>query len=170
MTNNVELTTKRGNTAISRQSMSRPMAKMLKASMFDNKRVLDYGCGKGFDVEQLKSLGIDITGYEPFASDKYLQVPSGKFDIITNNYVLNVIENPEERKELIEKMKKMSDFVVITVRADKKSIKATWKKYNDGYLTPKNTFQKIYDEKSLKEEFGDVEILWKDAMGITFIA
>ena len=101
MMNNVELTTKRGNTAISRQSMSRPMAKMLKASMFDNKRVLDYGCGKGFDVEQLKSLGIDITGYEPFASDKYLQVPSGKFDIITNNYVLNVIENPEERKELI---------------------------------------------------------------------
>ena len=162
--------TKRGNTAISRQSMSRPMAKMLKASMFDNKRVLDYGCGKGFDVETLKSLGFDITGYEPFASDKYLQVPSGKFDIITNNYVLNVIENPEERKELIEKMKKMSDFVVITVRADKKSIKNTWKKYNDGYLTPKNTFQKIYDEKSLKEEFGDVEILWKDAMGITFIA
>ena len=162
--------TKRGNTAISRQSMSRPMAKMLKASMFDNKRVLDYGCGKGFDVETLKSLGFDITGYEPFASDKYLQVPSGKFDIITNNYVLNVIENPEERKELIEKMKKMSDFVVITVRADKKSIKNTWKKYNDGYLTPKNTFQKIYDEKSLKEEFGDVEILYKDAMGITFIA
>ena len=162
--------TKRGNTAISRQSMSRPMAKMLKASMFDNKRVLDYGCGKGFDVEQLKSLGFDITGYEPFASDKYLQVPSGKFDIITNNYVLNVIENPEERKELIEKMKKMSKVVVITVRSDKKSIKNTWKKYNDGYLTPKNTFQKIYDEKSLKEEFGDVEILWKDAMGITFIA
>ena len=170
MTNNVELTTKRGNTAISRQSMSRPMAKMLKASMFDNKRVLDYGCGKGFDVEQLKSLGFDITGYEPFASDKYLQVPSGKFDIITNNYVLNVIENPEERKELIEKMKKMSKVVVITVRSDKKSIKNTWKKFNDGYLTPKNTFQKIYDEKSLKEEFGDVEILWKDAMGITFIA
>ena len=170
MTNNVKLTTKRGNTAISRQSMSRPMAKMLKASMFDNKRVLDYGCGKGFDVEQLKSLGFDITGYEPFASDKYLQVPSGKFDIITNNYVLNVIENPEERKELIEKMKKMSKVVVITVRSDKKSIKNTWKKFNDGYLTPKNTFQKIYDEKSLKEEFGDVEILWKDAMGITFIA
>ena len=170
MTNNVELTTKRGNTAISRQSMSRPMAKMLKASMFDNKRILDYGCGKGFDVEQLKSLGFDITGYEPFASDKYLQVPSGKFDIITNNYVLNVIENPEERKELIEKMKKMSKVVVITVRSDKKSIKNTWKKFNDGYLTPKNTFQKIYDEKSLKEEFGDVEILWKDAMGITFIA
>ena len=170
MTNNVELTTKRGNTAISRQAMSRPMVKMLKASMFDNKRVLDYGCGKGFDVEQLKSLGFDITGYEPFASDKYLQVPSGSFDIITNNYVLNVIENPEERKELIEKMKKMSKVVVITVRSDKKSIKNTWKKYNDGYLTPKNTFQKIYDEKSLKEEFGDVEILWKDAMGITFIA
>ena len=170
MMNNVELTTKRGNTAISRQSMSRPMVKLQKQGYFDNKRVLDYGCGKGFDVEQLKSLGFDITGYEPFASDKYLQVPSGRFDIITNNYVLNVIENVEERHNLIKTMKEMSDFVVITVRADKKSIKSTWKKFNDGYLTPKNTFQKIYDEKSLKEEFGDVEILYKDAMGITFIA
>ena len=76
----------------------------------------------------------------------------------------------EERKNLVEEMKKLADLVVITVRADKKSIKSTWIPYNDGYMTPKNTFQKIYDEKSLKEEFGDVEILYKDAMGITFIA
>ena len=67
-------------------------------------------------------------------------------------------------------MKEMADIVIITVRADKKSIKETWTPMNDGFLTPKNTFQKIYDEKSLKEEFGAVEILWKDAMGITFIA
>jgi hypothetical protein len=67
-------------------------------------------------------------------------------------------------------MKTLADEVVITVRADKKSIKEAWTPMNDGYLTPKNTFQKIYDEKSLKEEFGDVEILYKDAMGITFIA
>ena len=67
-------------------------------------------------------------------------------------------------------MKKLADLVVITVRCDKKSIKSTWIPYNDGYMTPKNTFQKIYDEKNLKEEFGDVEILYKDAMGITFIA
>ena len=167
MTNN---NIKRGNTAISRQKMSRPMKKMFESGKFDNKRVLDYGCGKGFDVEYLKLQGIDIKGYEPFASDKYLQMPEGKFDIITNNYVLNVIENVEERKALVEKMKSMANLVVITVRADKKSIKSTWTPMNDGYLTPKNTFQKIYDEKSLKEEFGNVEILYKDAMGITFIA
>ena len=167
--NNVEI--KRGNTAISRQKMSRPMKKMYESGKFDKKRVLDFGCGKGFDVEYLKNVGkIDIIGYEPYASDKYLQYPTGKFDIVTNNYVLNVIENVEERKNLVEEMKKLGDLVVITVRADKKSIKSTWIPYNDGYMTPKNTFQKIYDEKSLKEEFGDVEILYKDAMGITFIA
>ena len=166
---NVEI--KRGNTAISRQKMSRPMKKMYESKMFDKKRVLDFGCGKGFDVEYLKNEGkIDITGYEPYACDKYLQYPTGKFDIVTNNYVLNVIENVEERKNLVEEMKKLADLVVITVRCDKKSIKSTWIPYNDGYMTPKNTFQKIYDEKSLKEEFGDVEILYKDAMGITFIA
>ena len=146
------------------------MKKMLDSSLFDGKRVLDYGCGKGFDVEYLKNLGFDIKGYEPYACDKYLEVPVGKFDIVVNNYVLNVIEDASERANLVETMKNLADMVVITVRADMKSIKATWTPMNDGYLTPKNTFQKIYDEKSLKEEFGDVEILYKDAMGITFIA
>ena len=104
--NNVEI--KRGNTAISRQKMSRPMKKMYESKMFDKKRVLDFGCGKGFDVEYLKNEGkIDITGYEPYACDKYLQYPTGKFDIVTNNYVLNVIENVEERKNLVEEMKKL---------------------------------------------------------------
>ena len=82
----------------------------------------------------------------------------------------NVVELGEKYVKIVEEMKKFADLVVITVRADKKSIKSTWIPYNDGYMTPKNTFQKIYDEKSLKEEFGDVEILYKDAMGITFIA
>ena len=165
---NVEI--KRGNTAIARQKMSRPMKKMYESRKFDKKTVLDYGCGKGFDVEYLKLQGIDIKGYEPFASDKYLQMPEGKFDIITSNYVLNVIENPTERKKLVEEMKKLGNTVVITVRADKKSIKNTWVTFSDGFLTPKGTFQKIYDEKTLKEEFGNVEILYKDAMGITFLA
>lgn len=53
MMNNVELTTKRGNTAISRQSMSRPMVKLQKQGYFDNKRVLDYGCGKGLTLNNL---------------------------------------------------------------------------------------------------------------------
>lgn len=165
---NVEI--KRGNTAIARQKMSRPMKKMYESGKFDKKTVLDYGCGKGFDVEFLKDQGIDIKGYEPFASDKYLDLPAGKFDIITNNYVLNVIEDPVERKNLVEEMKKLGNTVIITVRADKKSIKNTWIAFSDGFLTPKGTFQKIYDEKTLKEEFGNVEILYKDAMGITFIA
>ena len=66
---NVEI--KRGNTAISRQKMSRPMKKMYENGKFDNKRVLDFGCGKGFDVEYLKNEGkIDIVGYEPYACDK----------------------------------------------------------------------------------------------------
>ena len=55
---NVEI--KRGNTAIARQKMSRPMKKMYESGKFDKKTVLDYGCGKGFEVEFLKDQGIDI--------------------------------------------------------------------------------------------------------------
>ena len=89
-----------------------------------------------------------------------------------NLYIHKKKKKKKKKKyvKIVEEMKKLADLVVITVRADKKSIKSTWIPYNDGYMTPKNTFQKIYDEKSLKEEFGDVEILYKDAMGITFIA
>ena len=82
---------------------------------------------------------------------------------------MNVIEDREERKKVVEKLKKLGEKVIISVRADKKSIKPTWKKFQDGFITPKGTFQKIYDVKSLKEEFGnDIKILVSDSIGITF--
>lgn len=160
----------RGATAISRQSLSKPAKFFLKKKIFDKKlSILDYGCGKGFDVEYLKNEGFDIKGYEPFASDKFLEKPTGKFDIVVNNYVLNVVEIPEERKKIVDELKKLGKKVYISVRSDKKSIKPTWKKFGDGFITPKGTFQKIYDEKSLKEEFGnDIKILVSDSIGITF--
>ena len=45
--------------------------------------------------------------------------------MVTCNYVLNVIEDPQERLEVIEKMKALGDEVYITVRADMKCIKDT---------------------------------------------
>ena len=169
---NIEKSVKinRGATAIARTSLSKPTKYFLKKGIFNkNVSVLDYGCGKGYDVEFLKNEGFDIKGYEPFASDKFLEKPTEKFDIVVNNYVLNVVEIPEERKKIVDELKKLGKKVYISVRADKKSIKPTWKKFGDGFITPKGTFQKIYNEETLREEFGnDIKILVSDSIGITF--
>ena len=52
-------------------------------------RILDYGCGFGFDTDELKRQGYDITGYDYYYRPDY---PEGKFDTIICNYVLNVLE------------------------------------------------------------------------------
>ena len=56
-------------------------------SAFRNKRILDYGCGKGFAVSHLKEQGLDIYGYDPYFG-AYKQMPDGKFDLITAFEVL----------------------------------------------------------------------------------
>ena len=52
-------------------------------------RILDFGCGFGFDADELKRQGYDIAGYDYYYRPKY---PEGKFDTILCNYVLNVLE------------------------------------------------------------------------------
>lgn len=52
-------------------------------------RILDFGCGYGFDTDKLKRQGYDITGYDYYYRPEY---PDGKFDTILCNYVLNVLE------------------------------------------------------------------------------
>lgn len=49
--------------------------------------------------------------------------------------------------------------VYIAVRSDCKAVKDTWQydSINKGYITPKNTFQRFYDENLITELFGDVE-------------
>ena len=52
-------------------------------------RILDFGCGFGFDTDELKRQGYDIVGYDYYYRPDY---PEGKFDTIICNYVLNVLE------------------------------------------------------------------------------
>ena len=52
-------------------------------------KILDFGCGFGFDTDELKKQGYDIVGYDYYYRPDY---PEGKFDTIICNYVLNVLE------------------------------------------------------------------------------
>ena len=87
-------------TAISRNSLSVPMRELMNLCLFDlDSKCIDIGCGNGQDVEFLKYLGIDIVGYDRynpnFKDDKLLE---SKYELVTCNYVFNVIYDLQEHK------------------------------------------------------------------------
>lgn len=75
-------------TAIKRTDISVPTRYLLKNGLLKG-RILDFGCGFGFDTDELKNQGHNITGYDYYYRPDF---PEGKFDTIVCNYVLNVLE------------------------------------------------------------------------------
>lgn len=75
-------------TAIKRTDLSVPARYLLQHDLLKG-RILDFGCGFGYDTDELKRQGYDITGYDYYYRSEY---PEGKFDTIFCIYVLNVLE------------------------------------------------------------------------------
>ncbi len=75
-------------TAIKRTEISVP-TRFYKEHHLLHGRILDYGCGYGYDTDALVQQGYDITGYDNYYRPTY---PNGHFDTIICNYVLNVLE------------------------------------------------------------------------------
>lgn len=99
-------------TAIVRKKPSLPMVFLSNNGLLLGD-VLDYGCGRGFDVD---FFGID--GYDPYwevgiKKDK-------KYDTIVCNYVLNVVSEEEQKKIIsdIRSLLKPEGKAYFTVRRD----------------------------------------------------
>jgi DNA phosphorothioation-associated putative methyltransferase len=110
-------------TAIHRTTISAPLATLVKNKLIHGS-VLDYGCGHGKDLEYLQRYCIDADGYDlnHRPDPKPLQ---RKWDTVLCTYVLNVIENENERNTVIETIKGLVNpggNVYITVRNDIKSL------------------------------------------------
>jgi diadenosine tetraphosphate (Ap4A) HIT family hydrolase len=106
-------------TAIDRTSMSFP-TRWLKQNNHLKGEILDFGCGYGFDTNQLKNQGYNIFGYDNFYQPEY---PENKFDTIICNYVLNVLEPNEQADVLmsVSELLKPSGKAFFAVRRDLKS-------------------------------------------------
>ena len=114
-------------TAITRKTLSLP-TKFLQAAGLLVGRILDYGCGRGFDCD---ALGCD--GYDPHWRPGPI---SGYYDTIFCNYVLNVIDNASDRATvlyLIQCQLTNEGKAYIAVRNDKftpgYTSKGTWQGY-----------------------------------------
>ena len=106
-------------TAKERTSISFP-TRWLKQNNLLKGEILDFGCGFGFDADELQKEGYSIVGYDIFYRPEY---PTKRFDTIICNYVLNVLEPKEQAEVLMEvsELLKPTGTAYFTVRRDLKS-------------------------------------------------
>ena len=140
----------RHKTAIKRSSFSAPIKCMLRDGLLENsKTLLDYGCGHGRDLELLESMEIDCNGWDP----KYR--PDGdkrSADIVNLSYVINVIEDLEEREQTVrESWGLCKELFTVAAQIEFAAPDKEQTSYGDGVLTSRNTFQKYYNQHELQE-------------------
>ena len=139
----------RHRTAIDRNQLSQPMQALARHNYLNGEySVLDYGCGKGDDVRELEAHGIDVTGWDPVhrANEDY-----SNRDIVNLGFVLNVIENKQERTEtLINAWKHADKILVVAVMVAGESVISQFTPYKDGIITSRNTFQKYYSQGEIR--------------------
>jgi len=142
-------TVARHQTALNRFELSKPVRLALDAELIDqNTIVLDYGCGKGSDVQLLKKRGIKCFGWDPFYFPKTKQMEA---DVVNLGYVINVIEDPGERNHALKKAWELTKKVlIISARHNLEARNELLPNYGDGYLTKRNTFQKHYHQHELR--------------------
>ena len=105
------------NTAIKRTKASAPLAFLLGEGLILGK-VLDYGCGRGFDGNHLISLGYTTTMFDPYWNN--INIRNSKYDTILSTYVLNVVKKEKEDLFLskIKKHLRKNGSAYISVRRD----------------------------------------------------
>lgn len=143
-TNGIE----RHKTAMHRTSLSRPVATALGDGLLSKERsILDYGCGRGVDVKLLERRGYKISGWDPHYSP---DVELERADIVNLGYVLNVIEDPKERRETLRRAFALANkLLIVAVRVD--NTLQSDISFEDGIVSNIQTFQKLYSQSELKE-------------------
>jgi len=137
----------RHKTAINRSGFSFPIRKALESGIIcEEFTLLDYGCGKGEDVHRLHKIGISAKGWDPiFRPD----TPLDRTDIVNLGFVLNVIEEPTERVKVLKTAWSFTQKVLLISARTNLEKHDLGKKYLDGFISSRNTFQKFYTQNEL---------------------
>ena len=143
-------------TAISRSKPSAPCTYLYENSLLKGK-VLDFGCGKGKDVEFLSAKQIDVSGFDPFYAP-YYELLDQKYDVVMCNFVLNVLPNDAERQAALDQIRELLNeggVAYIAVRNDKSNLKGytkrgTWQGYIElpYYVVKRTSSYVLYEVKA----------------------
>ena len=142
-------------TAITRKSISKPLRLLAeKGVLTQDTTLLDFGCGRGDDVRFLVQSGYMCWGWDPYYYPSIYGLEPA--DIVYLGYVLNTIPDQDERDwVLTTAFLKAHMGILVAVRTltdfDKKASRK-WTKFNDGWITTRQTFQKYYKPGELYEQ------------------
>lgn len=140
----------RARTAIGRSGLSRPLKCAIADGLINaGTELFDYGCGRGDDLRQLAALGYTARGWDPVHRPDSQRCSA---PIVNMGYVVNVIENVNERREAIEKAWSLAkSILIVSARStlDSRALRGGCN-FGDGCLTSRGTFQKFYEQQELR--------------------
>jgi DNA phosphorothioation-associated putative methyltransferase len=146
----------RHKTAIKRPDISRPIRLALEHGLLNLKTTFfDYGCGYGDDVNRLREIGVDSTGWDPnYHPTERLR----HSEIVNLGYVVNVIEDPVERASVLREAWSLArKLLIVSARLTIEEKRAgTQTPYADGGVTSRGTFQKFYEQHELRDWLSEV--------------
>jgi DNA phosphorothioation-associated putative methyltransferase len=134
-------------TALVRYGFSAPVQALARYGLITPSiEVFDYGCGRGDDVRGLAANGIAAYGWDPhYAPDAHKR----EADIVNLGFVINVIENLEERIEALHGAYSLAKRVLAVAAMLASQAMQPGRPYRDGFVTSRNTFQKYYTQAEL---------------------
>lgn len=141
----------RHGTAIARTDLSRPVVLVLEDGLLPpGATFFDYGCGRSGDLHRLATLGYEVAGWDP------AHHPEGELrvsDVVNLGYVINVIEDPAERVQVLRRAWALTRSVlIVAARPDWEARSVPERRYGDGIPTAKGTFQRFYAQEELRAQ------------------
>ena len=146
----------RHKTAIKRPDLSRPIRLALEHGLLNRETsFFDYGCGYGDDINRLNEQGIRSTGWDPIHRPGHERT---KADVVNLGYVVNVIEDVDERATVLRDAWSFAQkLLIVSARLSLEANNGiSQNPFADGYVTSRGTFQKFYEQHELCDWINEV--------------
>jgi cyclopropane fatty-acyl-phospholipid synthase-like methyltransferase len=111
----------------------------------DNANVLDFGCGNGMLIRDMKAVGIKCTGYDKF-NPKFKKLPKKEtFDIVIMVEVIEHLNEPFAELDMIYQSLVKGGVVMIETSF------SDWLTLEDSYIEPSVGHSTIFSHRGLTE-------------------
>ena len=139
----------RHRAAIRRTEPSLPLKCLIRDNLLHSLTTFfDYGCGFGDDLDQVRRLGFDGSGWDPAYRPEGEQREA---DVVNLGYVINVIEDKAEREETLRAAWSLARSVLAV--AARIAVDGSGEgdfEFGDGVITRIQTFQKYFTQTELR--------------------